>query len=59
MITIGCPSNQTAVNCSNPCLTSTCPSAPTAKCVPDYCGQCKSRYFYQDKEVTDTCCKEL
>ena len=43
----------------NPCLSSTCLSAPTAQCFPDYCGNCTSRYYYNDQEVTDTCCKLL
>ena len=44
---------------TNPCLSSTCLSAPTAQCFPDYCDNCTSRYYYNDQEVTDTCCKLL
>ena len=55
----GCPQNESRLlECaSNPCQSSTCPSAPTAHCFPDYCDNCTSRYYYNDREVTDTCCK--
>ena len=56
---IGCPQNESSIiECdANPCLSSSCLSASTAQCFPDYCGNCTSRYYYNDREVTDTCCK--
>uniref|UniRef100_A0A1X7V3D2 Uncharacterized protein n=1 Tax=Amphimedon queenslandica TaxID=400682 RepID=A0A1X7V3D2_AMPQE len=55
--TCGCPQNQSSLlECTNdPCQSNTCPSAPTAQCFPDYCGNCTSRYYYNDQEVTETC----
>ena len=59
LIYIGCPQNESSiVECdADPCLSSTCLSAPTAKCFSDYCGNCTSRYYFNEQEVTDTCCK--
>ncbi|XP_019853361.1 PREDICTED: uncharacterized protein LOC105313106 isoform X2 [Amphimedon queenslandica] len=55
--TCGCPQNESSLlDCTNdPCQSNTCPSAPTAQCFPDYCGNCTSRYYYNDQEVTETC----
>lgn len=59
-ILIGCPNNVTLVNCSsNPCLSATCTNYPNAQCIPEYCGSCRSRYFFEGQEVTDVCSKSM
>ena len=59
ILIIGCPQNESSLlECANdPCQSNACPSAPTAQCFPDYCGNCTSRYYYNDQEVTEICCK--
>ena len=55
---LGCPGNKTKVQClTDPCLNSSCSVFPDAQCVADYCGECKARFYYKGKEVTDTCGK--
>ncbi|XP_019853716.1 PREDICTED: uncharacterized protein LOC109583018 [Amphimedon queenslandica] len=53
----GCPQNESIITeCdADPCLSSSCLSAPTAQCFSDNCSNCTSRYYYNDQEVTDTC----
>ena len=44
------------MNCvRNPCDDASCAGVPGARCVPDYCGGCNTRWFDGDLEVTDMC----
>ena len=55
---LGCPGNQTKVQCvTDPCLTTSCSAVPDTECIPDYCGECKARFYYKGNEVTDICGK--
>lgn len=57
---IGCPNNGTLHQCAtNPCITASCSNFPYAKCLIDYCGGCKARFYYDGREVTDICCKTI
>ena len=43
-----------------PCEVTHCPNFPNAICLPDYCQECKARFYNNfDVEVTDQCSKTL
>ena len=60
-----CCCNDTAATCPdctkpfrclrNPCSVSSCSAYPSARCIPDYCGGCKARYYLGKREVTKQC----
>ena len=52
-----CPDDEVQVNCLvAPCDVTMCPAFPAARCVDDYCGSCRARFYvHGGEEVTANC----
>nr|XP_006822461.1 PREDICTED: neurogenic locus notch homolog protein 1-like [Saccoglossus kowalevskii] len=50
----GCPPDVPVVACKlDPCLVSTCPRYPRARCKFTFCGECKAEFYNNDGAIVD------
>ena len=55
-----CPPDVPLVSCINAptaCEEATCPNFPNARCIFDNCGDCHTKFFIGNRDVTDRCGK--